>query len=762
MAPNFYLGKRTRGGERFLYDPDDLVTHAVILGMTGSGKTGLGIDLLEEAARREIPALVLDPKGDLTNLLLHFPELRAEDFAPWVDPEEARRAGVPVAELAEKKAALWRKGLAGDGLGRDEIAELDRVGYAVYTPGSTAGIPVSILAQLAAPAGAGDLEALSDRVASTASALLGLAGLTDLDPVTDREHVLVSRILLEAWQKGEDLTLEKLILRVQRPPFERLGVFDLETFFPEKDRTALALRLNSLLASPAFALWTQGVPLDVERLLFDGGRPRHAVLYLAHLSDAERMFFVTLLLSALEDWTLRQSGTDRLRALLYFDEVYGYLPPTRKPPSKPPLLRLLKQARAFGVGLVLATQNPVDLDYKALSNAGTWFVGRLQTEQDKNRLLDGLESVAGGFDRGELDRLISGLKKRVFLAKNVHQGAPQLFATRWAMNYLAGPLGKERIPELNARVGAAAPAAPAAPRPRKAEAGELAEPPATPAWLEVYYLGEGTLRPHLLAQAAYRVARQKYGLHATGQVAVRVPAEALAGRVRWEAHRAEPQADYPDRPPGRARYTPLPAVFQNARRMRALERAFKDWVYQSAEVRILAHPGLKLYAQPDEDPAAFRERVAKEAALRAQQEIAKLKRKYRRRIETLRRRLEREKRELTEDQAELKRRRLEEMGGFLDAAMALFGGRRRALTAPLARHRMAARAAEDVAESEAEIRRLEAEIAELQEELSAEARAIEEDWAGRAEAIEEVRVAPYKKDIVIEAFGLAWVPEEDA
>ncbi len=760
MAQGFYLGKNPDSGARFFYDPDDLVTHAAILGMTGSGKTGLGIGLLEEAARQGIPALVLDPKGDLTNLLLHFPALRPEDFAPWVDPGEAKQKGISREALAAEKAALWKKGLAADGLGEAEIRALERVGYAVYTPGSSAGIPVSILASLAAPGPGMDLEAQADRVAATASALLGLAGFSDLDPVNDREHVLVSRILLEAWQRGEDLTLEKLILRVQRPPFSRLGVFDLEAFYPERERTALAMRLNNLLASPAFALWTRGVPLDVEKLLFDGERPRHAVFYLAHLDDAERMFFVTLLLGALEAWTLAQPGTSRLRALLYFDEVYGYLPPSRKPPSKPPLLRLLKQARAFGVGLVLATQNPVDLDYKALSNAGTWFVGRLQTPQDKDRLLDGLESLAGGADRARLDRLISGLKKRVFLAKNVHRGAPELFSTRWAMNYLAGPLGKERIPELNALVGARAEAAASPPEaPAPPEDTGLAEPPATPGWLEVYYLGEGALKPFLLAQAEYRVARRKYGLNATERACVRVPAEALVGIVPFEDFACEPREAYPETPPPRARYAPLPAVFQDARRMKGLERAFKDWVYQNARVKIFVHPELKLYGRVGEEKDAFLKRAEREAGFRAQEEVEKLKAKYRRRLDALKRRLDRERRELAEDQAELKRRKLEEVGGYLDTVMALFGGRRRALTAPLAKRRMAARAAEEVAESEAEIARLQAEIAELSEELAAEAKAIEERWKALAREVEEVELGPYKKDIALEAFGLAWAPD---
>jgi len=509
------------------------------------------------------------------------------------------------------------------------------------------------------------------------------------------------------------------------------------------------------------ALLAAGRPLSLDRLLYDeGGRPRHAVVYLAHLDDAERMFFVTLLLGELLSWTLRQSGTERLRALLYFDEVYGYLPPTRVPPSKPPLLRLLKQARAFGVGLVLATQNPVDLDYKALSNAGTWFIGRLQTEQDKERLLDGLESLAGGLERAELDRRISGLEKRVFVVKNVHAGAPRLFSTRWVMNYLAGPLGKERIPELNALVGAryeegrdveTAPLAAGAPE-------TLPDRPAVPAWLEEYFFGEGTLYPQLFAQAEYRVARKKYGVHASGEVAVLVPPEELKGLVPWEDFVVEPREELPDRPPANARYAPLPAVFADARAMKRLERAFKDWVYQHARVTIWVNEALDLASAPGEPEEAFLKRARREARFLAQEEIKKLEKKYRRRIASLQKRLERERRELAEDEAELGRRKLEEMGGYLETVLALFGGRRRSVTAALSKRRMRARAAEEVAESRAEIRRLEEEIQELEEELAAEAEAIRERWLALAEEVRPLELRPYKKDIGLEAFGLAWAP----
>ncbi len=440
------------------YDPADLTTHAVVTGMTGSGKTGLCIGLLEEAALQGVPAIIIDPKGDLTNLLLHFPNLLPEDFQPWIDPEVARRADKPLEEIAKEAAASWRKGLQEWGIGPDRIQLLNEmVKFAVYTPGSDSGIPVSVLSSLAAPKldWEENREVLRERIASTVTALLGLVGMNDLDPIRSREHILLSNIFELHWSKGQDLDLTELILQTQSPPFDKLGAFPVDTFFPPKDRMELAMTLNNILAAPAFEAWREGESLDVQALLFTPeGQPRHSIFYLAHLSDGERMFFTTLLLSAVETWMRTQKGTSYLRALLYMDEIYGYLPPTANPPSKQPLLRMLKQARAFGLGILLATQNPVDLDYKALSNTGTWFIGKLQTERDKNRLLDGLESLAGGFSRAEMDKLISSLGKRVFVVHNVHEKKPALMQTRWTMNFLAGPLTRAQIRPLNELVGA--------------------------------------------------------------------------------------------------------------------------------------------------------------------------------------------------------------------------------------------------------------------------------------------------------------------
>jgi len=583
------------------YDSADLTTHAVVTGMTGSGKTGLCVALLEEAALNGVPAIIIDPKGDLTNLLLHFPELLPQDFQPWIDPEVVRRANKTPEKAAAEAASAWKNGIEEWGMSQERINDLkNSVNFAIYTPGSDSGIPVSVLSSLDAP----DLdwetnrEVLRERISSTVTALLGLVGMNDLDPIRSREHILLSNIFEEHWSQGRGIDLTELILQTQTPPFDKLGAFPVDTFFPPKDRMELAMVLNNILAAPAFQAWREGQSLDIQSLLFTAeGTPRHSIFYLAHLSDGERMFFTTLLLSAVETWMRTQKGSTALRALLYMDEIYGYLPPTANPPSKQPLLRMLKQARAFGLGLLLATQNPVDMDYKALSNTGTWFIGKLQTERDKNRLLDGLESLAGGFSRAEMDKLISALGKRVFVMNNVHEKNPILFQTRWAMNFLAGPMTRTQIRDLNALVGAGTallsdpiPAAPtqaestppvehfqavsvptaAPPKPKVAtptrstaspstvqSAGGSMTKPTLPAGIREYYLPQNyslpeayqaagkaqafgaaiqgvTYHPVLLASAQVRILDRKYGVDFEVTKTALVNTLDRRGIARWD------------------------------------------------------------------------------------------------------------------------------------------------------------------------------------------------------------------------------------
>ncbi|NPA05902.1 MAG: DUF87 domain-containing protein [Chloroflexi bacterium] len=808
-AQKWFLGKRydldagQMLDEIVWYDPDDLTTHAFIVGMTGSGKTGLAITLLEEAALGKVPALLIDPKGDLTNIGLHFPELRPEDFAPWVSPDEARREGKTVEQKARELAELWRKGLASWGIGPDRIRQLaESVAFTIFTPGSDAGVPISILASLAAPKmpWEGNQELILERINGTVTALLGLVGLDDVDPLQSREHILLANIFRHAWSQGRDLTLADLILQVQNPPFDKLGVFDLETFFPTKDRMALAMRLNNILAAPTFQPWLQGVPLDIPSLLWTPeGKPRHSVFYLAHLSDRERMFFVTLLFAAVETWMRTQPGSDALRALLYFDEIYGYLPPTANPPSKPPLLRMLKQARAFGLGLVLVTQNPVDIDYKALSNAGTWFIGRLQTERDKQRLLDGLEGAAPGMDRRAYDDLISRLRKRVFLLHNVHEREPIVYHTRWAMNYLPGPLTRAQIPALNRLLGVTEPAThttaepavtPTTPRAaetttRSKPAGSptpaMAELPGTPtrprvpgeeyfwpvevpesraareAGIEGAYLGL-VYRPALWAQARVTVVRPKYNLEWETLFAALV--EEPSRRVDWDAWRAQPhEPDFFDpEPVPEAHFLPLEPPWTRASDLKRLRSSFQSFVARQVRVPVRLHKRLKVYAGPEVSESRFK-RLLREAARQGlEKDLEKVRQKYRRKLERLRTKLAREERELAQEMAEYEQRKQEEWATHAENILGLFLGRRRRLTTSLTKRRMTKQVLADIEESKQAIADYKAQIEALEAEMNEAMEDVRAKWAELLEDVETLWVRPYKREVEVEMFGIAWMP----
>ena len=611
----FYLGKtydmKTRQATPNLvvYESKHLTTHAVCVGMTGSGKTGLGIALLEEAAIDGIPVIAIDPKGDLGNLLLTFPKLRAEDFQPWVDPDEAERRGLTSEQFASETAEQWRKGLDSWDQTPERIERLrEAVDLAIYTPGSTAGLPLTVLRSFAVPPPGlmEQAEAYRERVASTVSGLLALLGIS-VDPITSREHILLANVLDHSWRAGNELDMASLIQAVQSPSFEKVGVLDVETFFPAKERFALAMKLNNLLASPGFAAWLDGDPLDVSGLFYtSAGKPRLSIMSIAHLSDNERMFFVTILLNEILAWIRTQPGTSSLRAIVYMDEIFGYFPPTANPPSKLPMLTLLKQARAFGLGIVLATQNPVDLDYKGLSNAGTWFLGRLQTQRDKDRVLEGLEgasTVAGHtFDRKKMDEILSGLGNRVFLMNNVHEDQPVVFQTRWALSYLRGPLTREQIqslmgprkqlarPDPPSTVSRPSASATAMPKAEHASASQ-STPPVVPPDVPQFFVpprgraraGESLqYRPALLGVARLHYADKKAGIDQWETLTViRQVDDTLPSEVWSESEPFDDSVPELDKAPEPgARFATLPAEFARAKSYGEWTKELKNYLYR--------------------------------------------------------------------------------------------------------------------------------------------------------------------------------------
>ncbi|BCR06039.1 ATP-binding protein [Desulfuromonas versatilis] len=782
----FYLGKtfdlqqERLTDELVLYDSRDLTTHAVIIGMTGSGKTGLGIGLLEEAAIDHIPVIAIDPKGDLGNLLLSFPELKPEDFKPWVDPREAAEKGVDVAEYARRQAELWRKGLADWGQGPERIRKLrDSAELVIYTPGSSAGLPVSVLRSFNAPPPAiqDDPDLLRERIQSTATGILALMGVS-ADPITSREHILIANLLEHFWRAGLSLDVAGLIGAIQDPPLQQIGVMGLDAFYPAKERFALAMKLNNLLASPGFGAWMEGAPLSAADLLYTAtGKPRVSILSIAHLAESERMFFVCMLLNEVLGWMRSQPGTGSLRAILYMDEIFGYLPPSANPPSKKLFLTLLKQARAFGLGLVLATQNPVDLDYKALSNTGTWFIGRLQTERDKARLMEGLEGAAGAgsFDRQRMEQILAGLGKRRFLLHNVHEDQPVVFGTRWALSYLPGPLTRDQIRTLMAGRQPEAAAAEAAPTPPPARPVETG-PPLLPAGVTQYYLplrrgagagAEVVYHPRVVGAADVHYLSSRPPLDATRRYLLACEPSDSPLPVEWQyAEQLElDPADLAGEPASGASFAPCPAPVHEAKNFKEWERLFTRWIRSGCELVLWQSPGFKTVSAVGESERDFRIRVQQQANEQRDEAVAKLREKYAERTAALEERLRKAEQALSREQDQARRSKLDTAISFGTALLGAFLGRKRGGAGTASRVGTAMRGAGRIGKEAADVERAEENVEALQHQLEELAAEFEREVAtlnsgfdAQAEQLTEFRLRPKTADIHVHFVGLAWAP----
>jgi hypothetical protein len=788
----FYLGKAfdMESGkireEMVLYDSKDLTTHAVIIGMTGSGKTGLALGLLEEALIDNIPVIAIDPKGDLPNLLLTFPGLTPEEFLPWVDDQDAAAAGFSRQQFAAKQADLWRKGLADWGQGPERIERLRAAAeFAVYTPGSRAGLPVNALGSFAPPpaAVAEDRDLLRERIMTTATSLLALAGI-DADPITSREHILLSTIFSAAWSQGKGLDLSGLVRAVQEPPFARVGVMDLDSFYPAKDRFQLAMRFNNLLAAPGFEAWLEGEPLDIGRLLFTAeGRPRASIFTISHLGDAERMFFVSKLLNEILAWVRTQPGTSSLRAVLYMDEIFGYFPPVSNPPSKQPLLTLLKQARAFGLGVVLSTQNPVDLDYKGLANTGTWFIGRLQTEGDKERVMAGLEGASAGrhFDRGRMEKTLAGLGKRVFLLNSVHENEPAIFQTRWTLSYLRGPMTRENIKVLTA-AGAAVKSSelpspetsqPLAPPPIAAGVVRDSQPPLLPPGIAAYYLppeepGPGLeYYPAVLGSLNIHFTSAKQRIDLSRRLAYAAPL--AEGPVPLDWDQAVPLAVDPSelspKPAAGASFAELPAEAKKAKSYDAWRKDLARWVRQNCALKLQRSDRFGLSARAEESNADFMARLAQTAREQRDLEVEKLRRRYADKFNALKDRLMRAEQSVSREQEQLSAKKVETAISFGTAILGAFLGRKAVSAASAGRLGTAAKSAGrlrkesmDTARAQESAEAVKAKIAELDLALQADIDKLEAAFDPAAEKLQEVVVAPTPAGITQEFFGLVWLP----
>jgi hypothetical protein len=794
----FYLGrpydletKSPREG-LLLYDAKDLVTHAVCVGMTGSGKTGLCIDLLEEAAIDGIPALAIDPKGDLGNLLLTFPDLAPEEFRPWIDEDEARRNGKTPDEWAASEAETWRKGLESWGQSRDRIKRLRAAAdVTIYTPGSQSGLPLSIVKSFSAPAPdfIEESDLMRERVATTATSLLGLLGI-DADPIKSREHILLSTVIDSCWRQGQDLDLARLIQLIQTPPVQRIGVLELEAFYPSDKRFELAMAVNNLLAAPGFSVWMEGEALDVQRLLYTPeGKPRLTILSIAHLNDAERMFFVSLLLNQVLGWMRQQSGTTSLRAIVYMDEIAGYLPPVANPASKAPMLTLLKQARAFGVGMVLATQNPVDLDYKALSNAGTWFIGRLQTERDQARVLDGLEgamSIAGGaFDREKLQRLIGGLGKRIFLLHNVHEDGPEVFETRWAMSYLRGPLTRSQIRTLMAdRKSDAAASAPASAKatagkpgtrhsapgtsgagPRPAVSAHWVLPPGIPQYFAPARQGARFV-PMVVGAANVRFTDSKAKIDETRSLTVVTPLTADPIPVNWD--QAEPASfqvgQLSTELPSGATFDELPGAASKAKNYADWTKSFITWVSTAESLEIYRSPSLKLVSTAGESEGDFRARLQQAAREQRDADVTRLRQKFAPKAAALQERLRRAEQTVSKEEEQASAQKTQTAISFGTTVLGALFGRKTFSASTIGRATTAVRGvgrsskeAQDVARAKDNVGSVQRQMEELDAALQAEIASLDATYHPATEPLGTISLKPKRTGVQVQLVALVWV-----
>jgi hypothetical protein len=787
----FYLGrlydiqKRSQLEDLLLYDSKDLVTHSICIGMTGSGKTGLCISLIEEAAIDGIPTIIIDPKGDITNLLLTFPDLRKEDFAPWINEDDAFKKGVSPEVYAEQQADLWKNGLLKWGQDGNRIRRLrESAEFKIFTPGSTSGLPISILKSFAAPPTVvrADNELLQERITTTVTSLLGLLGI-DADPIQSREHILISTILATSWQHNEDLDIGRLIQLIQAPQMTRIGMLDIESFYPSKDRFELAMKLNNLLAAPGFSLWLEGEALDIDGLLHSpNGKPKISIFYIAHLNDAQRMFFVSLLLNQIVGWMRTQSGTSSLRSILYIDEVFGYLPPIANPPSKTPLLTLLKQARAFGLGVVLATQNPVDLDYKAISNAGTWFIGRLQTERDKARVLDGLEGVfisgQKQFDRRSIDQILSALGNRIFLMNNVHENAPTIFETRWAMSYLRGPLTREQIKVLVEplkkplnEVSSLKPEITATMTPATSSdfIKGIPQKPALPPDIPQYFLktSENQLKdqnsiyhPNIIGAAQIRFTNTKTGIDLIRDVVFLTPVTDEPISVNWDNSIQTNViiSDLQKTPLDNFLYAELPKAVLNVKNYNVWKTDFANWLFKTQKIQLLKSENLNEVSMLDETERDFKIRLQQISREKRDQEVNKLREKYTTKFTKLEDRIRRAQMDVEEHEAQARNQKYQTavslgttlLGGFLG---------RRAIGSVTKTTREMSRGTKKKRESEhakENLQSLQQEKTYLETQFQNEVNILETKTNPITENLNNILITPTKSNISVRFLSLVW------
>ncbi len=762
----FYLGKHVDArNDLLLYESKDLTTHAVCVGMTGSGKTGLGIALLEEAAIDQIPAIIIDPKGDLGNLLLTFPNLSPEDFQPWVDAQSAQKERRTSQEYAKKLADSWRKGLAGWGEDAERIQLFrDSVDLAIYTPANHAGIPLSVLSSFKAPSEdlMRDKTVVRDKILALTTSLLGLIDIK-ADPFNSREATLISLIIQSAWEKREDVDIASLIQKIQKPDFTKVGALDLETFYPQKERSALAIRLNNLLASPGFQAWMEGEPLDISRLLYtDQGKPKLSIISINHLSDSERMFFVTLLLNEMILWMREQPGTSSLRALLYMDEIFGFFPPTANPPSKLPMLTLLKTARAYGVGIVLATQNPVDLDYKGLSNCGTWFIGKLQTARDKLRLIEGLKSAHIAEEGQDLDQMFSSLERRKFLMRSVHQKELVLFETRWTLSYLYGPLTLKQISSLTKKPKNL-PESSILEENSHASPSKPLVPPGIPEFFAHPINSQQPLhyKPSLIGIAKLHYVSAKNNLDVWNDVCMVLYVHE-GDMIEWDKGENLPQLKplLQKEPIPGSTFEELPSILSQEKKFLQFAKQFASSLYQNHVLTLYQTPNPKLTSKEGESEKDFRIRASLELREERDKTLKKVRDKYTTKIQAIHEKIRRAQEKMASRQQKANMQKTDTLISAGSTILGTLFGRKMTkgtVSQTGTTLRKAARIRKDaheVARAQEEIDRYTKDLQDLETQLNQEISVVQDT---SNIPITTLSIPPRKGDISVESVAILWI-----
>ena len=776
----FYIGKEELAKDVYtplVYKNKDLLTHAAIIGMTGSGKTGLGISLLEEAAIDNIPSIIIDPKGDMGNLLLTFPNLQGSDFEPWIEEQDAINNGVTLKEHAQNTANLWKKGIEGDFQNIQRIEKLKNAAdFTIYTPGSNAGVQISILSSFKAPSREvlEDNDLLVSLINSTVSSILSL--IEEKNDSISKESILISSIFMNYYSAGKDLNLEQLISLIVTPPFEKVGIFDLETFFAQDDRLKLALKLNTIIANPSFKSWIEGETLDISNLLYDeNGKAKVSIFSIAHLNDSQRMFFVSLLLNQMVSWMRRQEGTSSLKALLYMDEIFGYFPPSSNPPSKQPMLTLLKQARSFGVGIILSTQNPVDIDYKGLANIGTWFIGRLQTKQDKEKVIDGLSSASEGkIDKNEIENLLSNLEKRTFIMKNINEDGIKVFKTRWALSYLKGPISKDDIKKLMINKINQSDSKviendleKEIPKLHIPKAEQSLKPIITSNINQKYlYTSQNNsyyLQPYLTFSCNIHFINTEKAIDLETNESFKIYLDENMKDINFEEKEQLENASFEEKERANSSYYTLPIFVQNEKEIKSIEKDFSDYIYRDTKLTLYKNDALKIVSKQDETLSDFKIRLQDRLNEKIDEEVEKLQIKFQKSNDSIEDKLSNLYEKLEREEQQSSATTTDTLISIGTSLLGAFFGKSALTKTNIGKVASSAKGASRILKERNDIKYVEADILQLQEEqktlqkiLEDEIEKINSSNLSSNYEIEEIFIKPKRSDIYNIKLELLW------